>query len=298
MRSRIFKQATRKPVCRAAVLLVAVTLTSGLAVAANAAPESDLAPTGVRAVSAKTTVPHRPSLTASTTQVEEGNRVLLSAAVNAPRRAARISLQKWNVPLYYGDPSWQTVTTARVNGRRNIRFSRTVAGPNSERYRVAVTYKRIKKPVNSTPVLVTVWRWIPLSAYQPYYETGGAYFGTTTINGRAYTGWGPATFSHVGSWGSRFTPGRHCNAFKAVLGVADISSDGSSGRIAFTADDKPIYISPVLTPGMSAYVKVPLANPYRFGIQVTDTTPGGTTSRDAVESWPVLGEPAFLCTGV
>jgi hypothetical protein len=49
---------------------------------------------------------------------------------------------------------------------------------------------------------------------------------------------------------------------------------------------------------MSVPVTVELAEPYRFGIQLFDTTPGGTTGRDDVESWPVLGEPAFLCTGV
>jgi hypothetical protein len=138
-----------------------------------------------------------------------------------------------------------------------------------------------------------------LSEYDPHYETGGAIFGTTTINGKAYTGWGAASFSHVGAWESRFTPGRHCTTFRGVLGLGDISADGSSGTIAFTADDTDIYQSPVLTPGMAVPVAIPLtAKPYRFGIRLTDTTPGATTGRDAFEAWPVIGEPALRCTGV
>jgi hypothetical protein len=147
---------------------------------------------------------------------------------------------------------------------------------------------------------VTVWRWGPLKEYAPYYEAepGAAIFGTTTINGIAYSGWGAATYSHTGAWESRFTPRRHCKSFNAVLGVGDISDDGSSGSISFTADDEQIYTSPTLAPGMSVPATVPLAKPYRFGIQLLDTTPGDTTGHDDVEAWPVLGEPSFLCTNV
>lgn len=35
-----------------------------------------------------------------------------------------------------------------------------------------------------------------------------------------------------------------------------------------------------------------------FGIQLFDTTPGRATGRTDVESWPVLGEPVFVCAGV
>jgi hypothetical protein len=198
----------------------------------------------------------------------------------------------------YGPAAWEKVKTVKVSGRSKVSFKRVATNENNERYRVLVTYRNTAKPVVSNAVRVTIWRWIPLSEYAPYYSTGGTGFVTTTINGVAYTGWGVATYSHTGTWESRFTPGRHCKTFKAVLGVADISADGSSGVITFTADDTQVYASPDLTPGMSIPVTVELAKPYRFGIQLLDTTPGGTTGRDAVESWPVLGAPAFLCTGV
>ncbi|GAA4748462.1 hypothetical protein GCM10023350_36740 [Nocardioides endophyticus] len=105
---------------------------------------------------------------------------------------------------------------------------------NNERYQVTVASKKTKKVVASEVVRVTIWRWIPLSEYRPYYEAepGAAIFGTTTINGRAYNGWGAASYSHTGTWESRFTPGRRCMSFKATLGVGDISDDGSSGTVA------------------------------------------------------------------
>ncbi|NYD40057.1 hypothetical protein [Nocardioides panaciterrulae] len=239
----------------------------------------------------------KPVLTSSAKAVKEGDRLTLTVTVKSPRTATSATFQKWYVPVY-GTASWQTVKTVKVNGRRKVRFKRVATDENTERYRVFVTYRHVARPVVSNAVSVTIWRWIPLSDYHPYYTTGGTTFGTTTINGVAYTGWGVDIYSHTGSWESRFTPGRHCRSFKAVLGVADISADGSSGAITFTADDTQVYASPTLTPGMSVPVTVDLAKPYRFGIQLLDTTPGATTERDAVESWPVLGEPTFLCTGV
>jgi len=241
----------------------------------------------------------KPVLSASKAQLVEGDRFTLTATIRSPKKAARATLQKFRISVF-GEPTWDAIKTVKAAHKRKVSFARVATGENSERYRVVVTYRKVKKPVVSKPVSVTVWRWIPLKEYRPYYEAEpyAAIFGTTTINGTAYSGWGAASYSHTGTWESRFTPGRHCKSFKAVLGVGDISADGSSATIAFTADDKPIYTSPTLTPGMSLPLTLSLAAPYRFGIQLTDTTPGGTTGRDAVESWPVLGEPAFLCTGV
>jgi hypothetical protein len=242
----------------------------------------------------------KPVLSSSTNEVTEGDRLTLTAGVKAPRRATRATLQKWTKAQYASTASWEVVRTVEVRGRSKIRFKTVVADENTERYRVSVAYQDTAKPLKSRAVKIQVWRWIPLNEYRPYYEAQAyaAGFGSTTIAGHAYSGWGAATYSHTGTWESRFTPGRHCKAFKAVLGVADISGDGSSGLITLTADDIQIYTSPTLTPGMSVPVTIDLAQPYRFGIQLFDTTPGGTTGRDAVESWPVLGEPAFLCSGV
>ncbi|WP_155992300.1 hypothetical protein [Nocardioides sp. URHA0032] len=241
-----------------------------------------------------------PALTSSAKNVEEGDRYTLTATLRSAATATRATLEKWHPSLYGWDPAgWDPVKAVKVGHRGKVPFKLVAADLNSERYRVAVAYKKTAKPAVSRPVTVTVWRWIPLSEYDPYYTTGGTGFGTTTINGVAYTGWGAATYSHAGTWESRFTPGRHCKSFTAVLGVGDISADGSSATISFTADDEHIYTSSTLTPGMSAPVTVALPMlPYRFGIQLLDTTPGATTDRDAVESWPVLGAPAFLCTGV
>lgn len=236
---------------------------------------------------------------ASAREVEEGDRLKLTAVIKSPARAGKVTLQKWHVPLYYDEPTWEPVRTLGVRGKRKVRFGVVATGLNTERYRAVVSYTNAK-PAKSKPVAVTVWRWIPLSEYTPYYEAEpyAAGFGTTHINGQTYSGWGPRAHSHTGTWESRFTSGRHCKAFRSVLGVADISHDGSSGLIRFTGDDAVVYESPTLTPGMNVAINVALLEPYRFGIQVFDTTPGGTTGRDAVEAWPVIGDPALLCTGV
>lgn len=281
---------------RAAVAVVSLVLVSTAAGASVAL--ADPASHQVREHSAsKVTFKCGVTLASSAKQVEEGDRLTLTASVASPKQAARVTLQKWYVPAYYGTPAWQTVKTVLVGGRKAVKFHTVATYLNNERYRVSLTYKHAK-PVTSKPVNLTVWRWIPLSEYTPYYTTGGTMFGTTILNGNPYTGWGASSASHTGAWESRFTPGRHCKTFRGVIGVADISGDGSSGTINFTADDEIIYQSPSLTPGMDEHVNIPLSKPYRFGIQLFDTTPGGTTGKDTIESWPVIGDPALLCTGV
>ena len=59
-----------------------------------------------------------------------------------------------------------------------------------------------------------------------------------------------------------------------------------------------VYTSPAHHTGLSVPATLTLAEPYRIGIQLDDTTPGGTTGRDDAEAWPVLGEPTLLCTNV
>ncbi len=226
-------------------------------------------------------------LKASSTEVEEGDRLKLTAKVKGTG-ATRVTLQKHSITVF-GDPEWVDVKSKAVTSKKRVKFRVVATGENSERYRASVAY-RDGRSVRSKPVTVTVWRWIALSRYAPYYETPGAYFSAVAINGHTYNGY--YTYSSATSWEARFTAGRSCKAFRAVLGVQDKSGDGSSGTIKLTADDAVVYESPVLTPGMDLTVTQALALPYRFGIQLFDTSPDGT------KAWPALGEPALLCTGV
>lgn len=232
------------------------------------------------------------TLKASAPQPEEGDRVTLTARIKSPSKAVRVTLLRLNVPQYYGGPSWESVKSVKVRGRGKVGFGIVATGPNTDRYRVSVKYDGKRAAVVSRPLSVIVWRWIPLSGFTPYYETSSVGSGEVDLNGKRYEGWGPAVYSRAGSWEERFTPGRHCKAFRGVLGLSDISDDGSSGTISYTADDRGIYSSPTLTPGMQLQVNVSLATPYRFGIQVLDTSPA------ELDSWPVIGDPAFLCSGV
>ncbi len=82
------------------------------------------------------------------------------------------------------------------------------------------------------------------------------------------------------------------------MGLDDDSDDGSSGTVALTADGIPIYQSRSLTPGMALPVTIPIANPYRLALQLTDTTPGGSDGHDPIEAYPSIGDPTLRCTGV
>lgn len=133
------------------------------------------------------------TLNTSAKQVDEGNRYTLAATIMSPRHALKLTLQKFKPSLYgWDDPAWEAQKTVGVKGRSKVNLGVVAVNENNERYRVVVTYKKAK-PITSKPVSITVWRWIPMSDYDPYYDTGGTGFGTTTINGQAYTGWGAWT---------------------------------------------------------------------------------------------------------
>lgn len=146
----------------------------------------------------------------------------------------------------------------------------------------------------SRPTKLTVWRWIELEEFTPYFETSSIIgYGQDVMNGDAYASWGlPYTISTPRAWESRVTPGRNCTEFRAVLGLSDRSDDSSSGVISFTSDDATIYQSPPLSPGTTMSVALDLASPYRFGMAATNT------SADNVRAYPLVGNGAFYCTGI
>lgn len=265
-----------------------------------------LAPSGVASAAsevteASTSRVSKPKVKAAVSAKEavEGDRLTVKATVGSQKQAMRATLYEWTVPAYFGTASWEPVKSVSVRGRGKVKFKAVAGAADSERFRVGVTY-RAAKEVFSKPVSVKVWRWVPLSDISTYYSSSSLFlsFTTVSINGLAQKAWGPVTYGQDRSWEQRFTPGRRCKSFRALLGLSDLSGDGTSGVIKLTADDQVIYESPALAPGMTVPVAVPLSLPYRFGLQSFDTTPLAPTDQKAVRGWPMVGEPELLCSGV
>lgn len=227
----------------------------------------------------------------SSTEMEEGRRFTVTARIQSPRRATTLTWQRWDIPVYYGTPSWKPLRTVKVRGRRTIPLKRVARGRNTERYRVVVKYKKARK-VTSKPAAAKVWHWVPLDDISSYYSTSLTGFSQRDVNGRSYRVWGPQYNVRASSWEMRFTPGRNCKEFRGLLGLVDSSDDGSSGAISFTIEDKDVYTSPTLVPGMTAPLTLKLARPYRFGLIATNT------SADGLSAWPVVADPRLLCHGL
>ena len=227
---------------------------------------------------------------ATNSAVAEGDRLTLRVRVPKAGRAKRVVLQERRIDVL-GNPQWDDVDSKRARAR--LKFRHTVTATNESAYRVAVTYEGRVKPVLSRASRVTVWRWIPLREFAPYFETSGASYSQANLSGAAYATWGPYVWaSSYRSWEARVTPGRNCTQFRAVLGLADTSDDGSTGTISFTADDALVYQSPTLTPGMTVPLALDLPTPYRFGMSAANT------SADRVKAFPMVGNGEFYCTGI
>jgi hypothetical protein len=261
------------------LVVAAIAATVLTALPATASP--DLRPAAPRAPKAV--------VKASATTVTEGDRVTLRVKVPKAKDAKRVVLQERYVDVL-GSTYWRDATSTRAKAR--VSFRQTVTAQNEAQYRVTVTYRDRTTPVVSKPVSLMVWRWIELREFTPYFQTMYASYSQANIDGSAYAVWG-GWGSIARSWEARVTPGRNCTRFRATLGLADTSDDGSTGTVAFAVDESAtVYTSPVLTPGMTVPVELDLAKPYRFGMAATNTSP------DKVRAYPMVGNGAFYCTGI
>ncbi len=227
-------------------------------------------------------------------QVVAGDLIPVVAKVPAARIAKRITLERLEMPVYegLGSPTWEVVKSSAVRGRARIKFKSTAQQPNLEKFRVRVQYRDHRRAVVSKPVRVEVWSWVQLREFPAYQYTSGLRLGEASISGRTYEAWTPETWSSARSWESRHTPGRNCKAFRGTAGLIDASADGSTGTIQLFADEAPVWTSPALTPGVAVPFEIPLSMPYRFALLATNS------SAPNVKSFPAIGDPELLCTGL
>jgi hypothetical protein len=222
-------------------------------------------------------------------QVVEGQRYKLTVRVGS-RSIRRLEVQRQTTSIF-GDKEWERVRLIRNPRPSAIRVGAVAGEADTDRFRVVATTDA-GKSIRTKPAAVSVWHWFDIDGFNSYYSTAGVrdsglfQFG---MNGNQYRGWHAE--GGYDMWEARYTPGRNCVALRGAFGVTDDSADGSSAQITITADDKPVYNSPTLTPGMEKRVTVPLNKPYRLGIQARDT------STEELWSEPAIGDAQLLCRG-
>src|SRR5262249_50893899 len=147
---------------------------------------------------------------------------------------------------------WQTVKRTKVRGHKKHTFRAVAGTEDSQRYRARAIYEGGAASM-SRPAVSTVWHWTDMMSFRAYAWTNGVSsneFNQFQMNGSEYHG-GWYTSGSYTTWETRFTPGRHCSAFRGVAGLTDNSQDGSSGAIQLVADESTAaFSSKALTPGM------------------------------------------------
>ena len=250
--------------------------------------------TGSPSVAADSTPRPKVAVSKADREVVEGDVSRVVARIPAARTAKPVTLERLAMPLIdgIGSPRWEAVKSIGVRGRSRITFRSTAQQRDFEKLRVRVQYKGSLRTKPSRPVKIQVWSWVPLREFPAYYATTGAVLGEAAIAGRTYHAWGAAYWSSAPSWESRHTPGRNCKALRGTAGLTDLSADGSTATIQLFADDEPVWTSPILTPGTARPFEVSLDLPYRVALLATNTSATG------VRSYPAIGDPELLCTGL
>ncbi|WP_162794355.1 hypothetical protein [Nocardioides houyundeii] len=224
-------------------------------------------------------------------EVVEGDVLHIRVRIPAAKSARKATLESFDKSTYSPFAGWEPVKSVAVRGRKKLTFKITAQHENTKRFRVRIETKAGRsKP--SKPVAIKVWRWIPLREFSPYQQTSGTGTGEGSIAGRRYAAWGGFTYSSARSWESRYTPGRNCKMFRGLAGLADTSADGTSGAVTLSADEQPLWTSPVLTPGVAYPFEVALNLPYRMSLAAANT------SAPELRAYPLIGNPELLCTGI
>jgi hypothetical protein len=181
-----------------------------------------------------------------------------------------------------------------VRGRTKHTFRAVAGADDSQRFRARVSYAH-HKPETSRPVATTVWHWTDMMDFTAYDYSHGISSNANNhfrMNGIDYRG-GWFTSGSYYTWEMRFTPGRHCKAFRGIAGLTDDSADGASGAVQLVADETTqVFTSTTLTPGMDQPFQVDLATPYRLFIEAQRTSPAGQAA------YPAIANPELLCTGL
>lgn len=226
-------------------------------------------------------------------QLVEGDRFTVEVKVRRTTGAQRLLLQQLVTDIY-GGRGWVTVSKAKVGGKTRHSFRAVAGKDDAQKYRARVLYAG-SKPAVSKPVTTTVWHWTSMMEFTAYDYSHGISsnaYNQFAMNGTEYHGGWFTTGTYL-SWDLRFTPGRHCKAFRGVAGLTDASADGASGALQLVADEtSTVYASPTLTPGMTTPISVTLAVPYRLFIQAQRTSPAERAA------YPAIGNPELLCTGL
>lgn len=222
-----------------------------------------------------------------------GNRISVTVRVTDASHARVVRLQTQTKDIF-GNTTWTNVAARRVKGTSRHTFRPVVDQVDRQRFRSVAKYST-GKVVESRAFGVTVWSWTPLSKFDAYYATNGINgyaYSSFAMAGNQYLGW--YTFGSYGMWEMRYTPGRHCKRFRGDFGVMDRSADGSAAQFTIASMDtgSVLYQSPTVTPGVIAKADFDLATPYRLSIQARNT------SRSGVLSYPAVGDPQLLCTGL
>ena len=110
--------------------------------------------------------------------VTEGARIAVRVRVAAARQDTRVRLQELQRDAL-GDYSWVTIRSQGVKGTARHVSKVVATAKNVDQYRSQVAYRGGRTATSHTK-RVTVWRWISLIGYQPYYETNGVILTATS----------------------------------------------------------------------------------------------------------------------
>jgi hypothetical protein len=235
------------------------------------------------------------------TDATQGEKFTVTGRIGKPKRALRVTFQYKETGVYdlQSITRWTTLKTVKVKHRAAVTITTQADAAKEAEFRAVVTYRGNRRTATSSPVRVNYWHWQGLSGR--YYTAG---YGTDVfgfnMGGKSWNGW----YQYGGpSAESRYTLNGACKRFKATVGLTDQSADGSTGAVTFStinpaATAHPIWSSPVLVPGRTVTVDLPLAAPYRFSIfgQNTSTPVTDNNGKSVTPAaYPAVADPELLC---
>jgi hypothetical protein len=257
-----------------------------LAAALAAGPTTASATAGAAPVERKAAF--KPALSASSSKVVAGKRLILAGKVKPATKGGVVLLQK-----RLGDSrKWTDEARLKVGRKGTYHYTDKPHAAGVRHYRVVAPKAGRIAAGRSKAVKVTVYRWQSLSKVD-IRSQGWTYLDSSlSINAKEY---GPAfvgaNYNSVGSvdWNLE----RACLRLKARFGNSDESDDLATATVSLIADGETSYTK-TFALAQSEERSIDITGVFRLGFHWTSANPDGPV-QDQSGASAVFAEPVVLC---
>lgn len=227
---------------------------------------------------------YRVTASGNTAAVTLGGAVKVRGKVRPKARHQRVSVQELI------NDTWTTVSTKKLTKKSKYKATFFPSNAGAVQYRVCKSAFRRVAAGCSAPSTVSVFQWRYLHDLDSIDDENFYREDPLAINGTSYKKSlrGSERWDEGGTDFVEYNLSRRCTAFRATVGIADMSESGAAGQLEILTDGNSVY-NQSFALGQSAAVSFDVSNALRIRFE-------STTDRNDLSEYVGIGSPQAYCS--